>query len=360
MRHEMPPTGGQVFGDVVLDDTCLFAHRRGEQIRFTRSERALLLALTRNPHRLMQRSQLLDAIAPTQADASDRNVDFLVNRLRTKLGDSARSPRFIATQYGEGYVWIAATQPAAAPRPDPAPASRLLAIVPAVNPHDARLAETADAVVGQLRDRIAGELDAGQAVIVAERNESTVLGARYVLMVSFQRNAARLDCTATLREGPSRRIIRAFRLELGAAGLTALDSEVQRAATGINAALQRNLGEASQGLGTPIDQPHEIRLRAASTLLSASNPQWLEKGSPAPGCANTESGQRRPRAAMGPAPLRPPRPHQSLHRHRQRRARRDRERDRGDRARLPAPHRDQPAPDAGRRQAALFRRSRPS
>src|SRR5690606_16199377 len=30
----------------------------------------------------------------------------LINRLRRKLSDDARDPRYIATRYGEGYVWI--------------------------------------------------------------------------------------------------------------------------------------------------------------------------------------------------------------------------------------------------------------
>ncbi|WP_341988795.1 helix-turn-helix domain-containing protein [Azorhizobium sp. AG788] len=279
MEREGSTAGGFAFGDVVLDDTCLFAHRSGEQIRFTRSERALLLVLSRNPHRLMPRSQLLDAIAPTQADASDRNVDFLVNRLRAKLGDSAKSPRFIATQYGEGYVWIATKLPAVASRPDPAPVNVLLAIAPLVPRHDKRLAERAGAITGQMRDLIAGRVSEGQSVIVLGREESTApQGARYVLKVSFQDSGARLDCTAILREVPSGRIIRAFRLEFGGASLAALTPEVERAADGIIAALQRSLAEASEGLGTPTDQPLEIRLRTATTLLSASNPAWLEKG----------------------------------------------------------------------------------
>ncbi|WP_175561946.1 winged helix-turn-helix domain-containing protein [Kaistia soli] len=262
-----------------MDDTCLFAHRAGEQIRFTRSERALLLALSRNPHRLMQRSQLLDAIALTQTDASDRNVDFLVNRLRTKLGDSARSPRFIATQYGEGYVWIANGRPAAVPRHDPAPVSRLLAIVAVVPPQDGRLAEFADAVTKEIRDRIANRLGAGETVIVMGREEGVAAqGVRYVLKVSFKDNGARLDCTATLREWQSRRIIRAFPLQFDRDTAAALMPEVERASIDIVEALQHNLGEASAGLGGPVDQPLEIRMRRASTLLSASNPRWLEKG----------------------------------------------------------------------------------
>ncbi|MCX5516415.1 hypothetical protein C3941_16605 [Kaistia algarum] len=279
MNREMRQSGGLVFGDVVLDETCLFALRNGEQIRFTRSERALLLALTRNPNRLMQRSQLLDAIALTQTDASDRNVDFLVNRLRTKLGDSARSPRFIATQYGEGYVWIAANQPANVPEPDPTPVTGLLAIVAVVPPKDERLVERADTVAQQMRERIADGLGADESVIVLGRDDgAATLATRYVLKVSFQDSGDRLDCAATLREGPSRRIIRAFRLEFGGATTASLEPEVERASIEIIEALQRSLAKASEGLGTPVDQPLEIRLRKASTLLSASNPQWLEKG----------------------------------------------------------------------------------
>ena len=276
MERTMLQPEGLVFGDVALDRSCLFAHRDGKQIRFTRSERALLLLLTRNPHSLMRRSQLLDAIASANSDTSDRNVDFLINRVRSKLGDSARSPKYIATQYGEGYVWIAAQSPAATPKPALAPAHRLLAIAPVVPRHDERLTKRAETITGQMRDMIAGMAGAGQTVIVVESEESAA--TRYVLRVSFRDSGARLDCTATLREVQTRRIIRAFRVEFAAAVTTSLAPEIERVSNDVIAALQKNLAEASEGLGTPTDQPLEIRLRKATTLLSASNPKWLEKG----------------------------------------------------------------------------------
>lgn len=79
----------------------------GKRVMFTRSERRLLEALTRHRGRIVTRQQLLDAIAGPGSDHGDRNVDFLINRLRRKLSDDARNPRFIATRYGEGYVWMA-------------------------------------------------------------------------------------------------------------------------------------------------------------------------------------------------------------------------------------------------------------
>ena len=96
------------FGDLVFDKSFLFA-RRGlsEELKFTRAERAMLLLLTANSRKIVTRNRLLDAITGAGSDSTDRNVDFVINRLRAKLGDSARNPSFIATQHGEGYVWIA-------------------------------------------------------------------------------------------------------------------------------------------------------------------------------------------------------------------------------------------------------------
>lgn len=78
----------------------------GGRVAFTRSERRALVVLAGNPHRLLSRDQILDALTGPGSDKSDRNIDFLINRLRRKLSDDARDPRYIATRYGEGYVWI--------------------------------------------------------------------------------------------------------------------------------------------------------------------------------------------------------------------------------------------------------------
>src|SRR5699024_7003705 len=44
-----------------------------------------------------------------------RSIDFIIHRLRRKLRDEPRDPRYIATQYGEGYVWIAEPLPTQQP-----------------------------------------------------------------------------------------------------------------------------------------------------------------------------------------------------------------------------------------------------
>jgi two-component system phosphate regulon response regulator OmpR len=41
-------------------------------------------------------------------DAFNRSVDIAVSRLRQKLNDNPKSPEFIKTVWGSGYVFIAA------------------------------------------------------------------------------------------------------------------------------------------------------------------------------------------------------------------------------------------------------------
>jgi DNA-binding winged helix-turn-helix (wHTH) protein len=98
--------------DLLFDEEMKFATRGAETIRFSKTERLLLSALTKNRGRLMSRQALLDIIAAGDDDKSDRNIDYVVNRLRNKLKDSARAPRYLATRYGEGYVWLASTEQA--------------------------------------------------------------------------------------------------------------------------------------------------------------------------------------------------------------------------------------------------------
>lgn len=259
------------FGDLILDETCLFASRNGRTIQFTRNERALLRVLTRNPHRLMRRDRLLDEIA-SEADISDRNVDFLVNRLRTKLGDSAKSPAYIATQYGEGYVWIAA------PSPTP-PMDALLVIGPAHGSRAHALGQRASTLLDQLRETIAAGVGVDHRVVVVENWSPTAADKlRYFLQLSFHADQDRLGCTATLREMPSKRIVKAFRLSLDTADARSFTSEATRVSNGVVEALRQALTDTSTGLGIPVDEPLEMRLHKASTLLSASNPQWLARG----------------------------------------------------------------------------------
>lgn len=103
----------QRIGTAVFDaDFMTVTRDDGLVVRLTRTERLLLRYMVAHPGRLLTRNQLLDAVSEPGTDRNDRTIDFAVTRLRAKLNDSATNPTFIATRYGEGYIWIARERPA--------------------------------------------------------------------------------------------------------------------------------------------------------------------------------------------------------------------------------------------------------
>ncbi len=65
----------------------------------------LLLALLKRPHRTLTRDQLLDITRGRSSIVFDRSIDIQISRIRRKLGDDSKEPRFIKTVWGGGYLF---------------------------------------------------------------------------------------------------------------------------------------------------------------------------------------------------------------------------------------------------------------
>ncbi|MEI6397649.1 MAG: response regulator transcription factor [Pseudomonadota bacterium] len=70
------------------------------------SEFEVLNLLASRPGEIIHRDQISRAIAGHDWNAFSRSVDAIVSRLRARIGDPARSPRFLTTVWGRGYVFI--------------------------------------------------------------------------------------------------------------------------------------------------------------------------------------------------------------------------------------------------------------
>ena len=66
----------------------------------------LLVALLRHRPLVLSREALLQRAGRNAATVTGRNVDVHISRLRKALGDDPRSPRWIKTVHGEGYVML--------------------------------------------------------------------------------------------------------------------------------------------------------------------------------------------------------------------------------------------------------------
>jgi len=91
-------------GDLVLDVGARRAELGGKALELTGLEFDLLMALARRAGRVVPRESLLSEAGRTDVTVSERTVDVHVSHLRQKLGDDPRSPRWIKTVRGVGYV----------------------------------------------------------------------------------------------------------------------------------------------------------------------------------------------------------------------------------------------------------------
>lgn len=65
----------------------------------------LLQALLQRPHHVLSRDQLLDLTRGRSSIVFDRSIDIQISRIRRKLGDNSKEPKFIKTVWGGGYLF---------------------------------------------------------------------------------------------------------------------------------------------------------------------------------------------------------------------------------------------------------------
>ena len=92
-----------VVGELKIDVEARSAELRGETLVLTPIEFDMLLSLGRAAGRVKSREQLLLEVAERDFEVFDRSIDVHISSLRKKLGDDAKSPRWIETVRGAGY-----------------------------------------------------------------------------------------------------------------------------------------------------------------------------------------------------------------------------------------------------------------
>ena len=245
--------------DLIFDEDYASACRPGgDVLRFTRQERALLGVFARNQGRLLTRQALHEAMG---ACGSDRNVDYVVNRLRAKLGDTASERRFIFTQYGEGYVW----------RPPPgrsADVEDLLCIGPVRGLEHGLVAQVLAPLQAALQVRTGGRL----IRLAPDWTPATPPRTRFSLETSFFSTASRANAAFILRSEPGRETLAVFR-ESFEGGCAA--AAVEKLSAAVMSAIWKHVALGSRAGVGPSDAPLHLRVIEASALLDPPGATWI-------------------------------------------------------------------------------------
>lgn len=100
------------FGTWTLDTVARhLVDEAGTVVALSGAEYRLLRVLLQHPQRILNRDQLLQLTQGRDADVFDRSIDLLVSRVRQRLRDDVREPRYIKTVRNEGYVFCMPVQP---------------------------------------------------------------------------------------------------------------------------------------------------------------------------------------------------------------------------------------------------------
>ena len=101
------PTGGKLeFEGMSIDTETRTVEVDGAPVDLTSMEYELLLILARRHGKKMSRDDILSELRGIDAAILTRSVDIMVSRLRGKIGDSVKPPRFIQTIWGRGYSFV--------------------------------------------------------------------------------------------------------------------------------------------------------------------------------------------------------------------------------------------------------------
>jgi two-component system OmpR family response regulator len=89
--------------DLYLDETTKMIYLRGEPLNLTAAEYGILAYLLEHANEVVSREDLIYNVDAVHEESSLKSIDVIISRIRHKLGDNPKNPRFIRSVRGLGY-----------------------------------------------------------------------------------------------------------------------------------------------------------------------------------------------------------------------------------------------------------------
>ncbi|HAG42921.1 MAG TPA: DNA-binding response regulator, partial [Clostridium sp.] len=92
--------------DITVNIVTTQAFKKDELLSLTALEYKLLMLFVHNPLKAMKRDEILISITKDEEVFFDDNtLSVYIKRLREKIEDDPKNPKYIVTQRGIGYRW---------------------------------------------------------------------------------------------------------------------------------------------------------------------------------------------------------------------------------------------------------------
>jgi len=91
------------FGNIKIDLMKLFIYKNDQSLKINNTEKLILEKMINSPGKIFKREEIASLIDLNK----ERSIDVIVTRLRKKIEENPKSPKYLQTIRGEGYVlWI--------------------------------------------------------------------------------------------------------------------------------------------------------------------------------------------------------------------------------------------------------------
>ena len=91
------------FGSIKIDLNKLFIYRENESLKINNTEKIILEKMINSTGKIFKRDEIGNFIDLDK----ERSIDVIITRLRKKIEENPKSPKYLQTIRGEGYVlWI--------------------------------------------------------------------------------------------------------------------------------------------------------------------------------------------------------------------------------------------------------------
>ena len=91
------------FGNIKIDLKKLFIYRNEQRLKINNTEKIILEKMINSPGKIYKRDEIVSLIDLNK----ERSIDVIITRLRKKIEETPKSPKYLQTIRGEGYVlWI--------------------------------------------------------------------------------------------------------------------------------------------------------------------------------------------------------------------------------------------------------------
>ena len=101
----------KILGDFTVQDLKISKEemlvlQEDKVVEFSSKEFEILLLLASNPNKVFSRMEILEKVYGSASGVFDRTIDAHIKKIRKKLGDDPKIPKYIKSVFGAGYKFL--------------------------------------------------------------------------------------------------------------------------------------------------------------------------------------------------------------------------------------------------------------